>query len=166
MCKKNISGLIEPIVITVIYLRFHIRIPQWQKLPLLIESYYLHIYVWLMESHDNSGGVENSIKAFSCIGFHFLRKWTRAIVRWRNNRKMGYVTSGETLLAGIFLHSHEAETGDDAIWHKGYNKNLLATGGWIDMTYRADHFLAYIRNPYMHTRINCGSCFVSQVILF
>lgn len=34
------------------------------------------------------------------------------------------------------------------------------------MTYRADHFLAYIRNPYMHSRINCGSCIVSQINLF
>lgn len=31
---------------------------------------------------------------------------------------------------------------------------------------RADHFLAYIRNPYMHSRINCGSCIVSQINLF
>lgn len=31
---------------------------------------------------------------------------------------------------------------------------------------QADHFLAHIRNPYMHSRINCGSCIESQINLF
>lgn len=39
------------------------------------------------------------------------------------------LTSDEILLAGILLHSHEAKARNDAIWHEGCNKNLLATGG-------------------------------------
>ena len=39
------------------------------------------------------------------------------------------LTSDEILLAGRFLHSHEAKARDDAIWHQGCSKNLLATGG-------------------------------------
>ena len=43
MCKKNIFRHVGPSIITAIYLRSHIRILQLQKLPVLIESYDLHL---------------------------------------------------------------------------------------------------------------------------
>jgi hypothetical protein len=39
------------------------------------------------------------------------------------------LTSDKMLLAGILLHSQEAEARDNAIWHQGCNKTPLATGG-------------------------------------
>lgn len=43
MCKKNISRHVGHSIITVIYLSSHTRILQLQKLPLLMESYDLHL---------------------------------------------------------------------------------------------------------------------------
>lgn len=43
MCKKNISKHMGLSIVIVMYLRSHVRILQLQKLPLLMESYDLHL---------------------------------------------------------------------------------------------------------------------------